>query len=71
MFMFRSDSIATLDDVKGTLFSNTGNGSIGGLFDVTSVRTGFVGRGFDKPSLAKQLALKAGVANADRIPERS
>ncbi len=71
MFMLRSDSLATLDDVKGTLFSNTGNGSIRGLFDVTSVRTGFVGRGFDRPSLAKQLALKAGVPNADKIPDRS
>jgi TAT (twin-arginine translocation) pathway signal sequence len=72
MFMFRSDSLATLDDVKGTLFSNPGqSGYIGGLFEVTSHRTGFVGRGFDKPSVAKQLALQAGVAGAAKIPDRS
>jgi hypothetical protein len=72
MFMFRSDSLATLDDVKGTLFSNPGqSGYIGDLFEVTSQRTGFVGRGFDKPSVAKQLALAAGVAGADKIPARS
>jgi hypothetical protein len=72
MVMIRSDSPIILDDVKGKLFHNTASdGYIGDIIDVTSERTGFVGRGFDKPSVAKQLAQKAGVAGADAIPAGS
>jgi hypothetical protein len=72
LVMIRSDSLVVLDDVKGKLFKDQAqDGYIGDIVDVTSERTGFVGRGFDKPSLAKQLALKAGVPGADRIPDRS
>jgi hypothetical protein len=72
LLMIRSDSLITLDSVKGALFRDSAkNGYIGDLFEVTSERTGFVGRGFDRPSVAKQLALKAGVAGADKIPDRS
>jgi hypothetical protein len=71
MFMIRSDSPVVLDDVRSKLFKPGSVSYIGDLIDVTSVRSGFVGRGFDKPSLAKQLAVKAGVAGADSIPDAS
>jgi hypothetical protein len=72
LVMIRSDSPIILADVKGKLFHDSASDSyIGDVIDVTSERTGFVGRGFDKPSVAKQLALKAGVAHAADIPESS
>ena len=40
------------------------------LFDVTSIRKGFAGGGFDGgPGLPKQMALAAGVAGAELIPD--
>jgi hypothetical protein len=43
-----------------------------GLFDVTSIRKGFVGGGFDGgPGLPKQMAKAAGIDGADLIPHGS
>jgi len=72
MVMIRSDSPIILDDVKGKLFHDSAaEGYLGDIIQVTSERMGFVGRGFDKPSVAKQLAIKAGVANAQDIPDNA
>ena len=71
MIMIRSDSPVVLDDVKSKLFNAGSVSYIGDIINVTSVRSGFVGRGFDKPSIAKQLAVKAGVAGAASIPDTS
>jgi hypothetical protein len=72
MVMIRSDSPVILDDVKGKLFHDSASdGYLGDIIQVTSERMGFVGRGFDKPSVAKQLAIKAGVANAQDIPDNA
>ena len=71
MIMIRSDSPVVLDDVKSKLFNAGSVSYIGDIINVTSVRSGFVGRGFDKPSIAKQLAVKAGVAGAASIPDAS
>ena len=43
--------------------------ALDGAIEVTSIRRGFVGRGFDgRRSLTKELAVPAGIAGADRIP---
>ncbi len=61
VFLLRSDSVAHLDDAQRTLAAT-------GLFDVTSVRNGFVGGGFsDGPGLAKQMAVAAGVPGGELI----
>ncbi|MCW2965990.1 MAG: hypothetical protein JWO17_3242 [Actinomycetia bacterium] len=61
VFLLRSDSVEHIDDAQRALLA-------GGLFDVTSVRNGFVGGGFSEgPGLAKQMALAAGVPGADLI----
>jgi hypothetical protein len=71
MIMLRSDFPLLLDDARSKLFKSGSVSYIGDILDVTSVRSGFVGRGFDKPSTAKQLAIKAGVAAAASIPDAS
>lgn len=71
MIMIRSDSPVVLNDVKSKLLNAGSVPYIGDIIDVTSVRSGFVGRGFDKPSVAKQLAVKAGIAAAASIPDAS
>jgi hypothetical protein len=71
MIMIRSDSPVVLDDAKSKLFKAGSVAYIGDIINITSVRSGFVGRGFDKPSIAKQLALRAGVAGAAGIPDAS
>jgi hypothetical protein len=72
MFKFRSDSSDILRSVEGALFDNPGSGAyIGDLFDLTSKRIGFLGRGFSSPSVGKQLALAGGVPGADKIPDRA
>jgi hypothetical protein len=72
IFKFRSDSAAILTSVEGALLTNQRGGAfIGDLFDLTSQRVGFLGRGFGTPSVAKQLALAAGVPDADKIPDDS
>jgi len=43
---------------------------LGGLFGATSIRRGFIGGGFEgKQSLPKQMAMAAGVAGAELIPD--
>jgi hypothetical protein len=62
--LLRSDSLAHIADAAGLLFGKLS------VFDVTSIRRGFVGGGFGgRESLPKQMALAAGVPGADLIPE--
>ena len=45
---------------------------LAGLFDATSIRRGFIGGGFDaEQSLPKKMALAAGVAGAELIPDKA
>ena len=70
MFKFRSDSSTIVKGAEADLFDNPNSGAyIGDLFDLTSKRIGFLGRGFGTRSIGKKLALEAGVAGADQIPE--
>jgi hypothetical protein len=63
--LLRSDVRAHIDDAEKRLRDSK-------LVDVTSVRRGFAGGGFDGGrSLPKQLALAAGIPGADLIPETS
>lgn len=72
MFKFRSDSQSIVQTAERALFENPGSGAyIGDLFELTSKRIGFLGRGFNQPSAAKRLALAAGIPGADQIPDRS
>ena len=60
--LLRSDVRAHIDDALARI-------QRGGLFDVTSLRRGFAGGGFDGGhSLPKQMAMAAGVPGADLIP---
>ena len=60
--LLRSDARAHIDDALARV-------QRGGLFDVTSLRRGFAGGGFDGgQSLPKQMAMAAGVPGADLIP---
>ena len=69
MVKFRSDSSAIVSGAERALFDDQNSGAyIGDLFDLTSKRIGFLGRGFGNPSIAKSLATAAGVPGADRIP---
>jgi hypothetical protein len=46
--------------------------ALGGAIEVTSIRRGFVGRGWDGGrSLTKQLAVAAGIPGAERIPDNA
>src|SRR3954468_20506740 len=70
MFKFRSDSQTTLQSVESQLFENQNSGAyIGDLFDLTSKRIGFLGRGFSKQSYGKGLAITQGAVGAESIPE--
>jgi len=61
--LLRSDSSDHLADAAGVLFGDLS------LFDVTSIRRGFVGGGFGgRRSLPKKVAMAAGVPGADLIP---
>jgi len=72
MFKIRSDSNSIVKGVEAALFDNPNSGAyIGDLFDLTSKRIGFLGRGFGSRSIGKQLALAAGVAGADLIPDNA
>ena len=72
MFKMRSDSANILRSVESQLFDNTNSSAyIGDLFFLTSKRIGFLGRGFDKVSIAKTLAQEAGVAGAAKIPDHA
>ena len=64
--LLRSDSTDHIADAAKTLFDDLR------VFDVTSIRKGFVGGGLGLgPSLPKQVAVAAGVSGADLIPDRS
>ena len=70
MFKFRSDSSSIVGGAERALFDDQNSGAyIGDLFDLTSKRIGFLGRGFGTRSVGKTLALAAGVPDADKIPE--
>ena len=65
--LFRSDSLANIASGAKAVFDD-----LGGLFEVTSIRRGFVGGGFDGgPGLPKQMAQAAGIDGADLIPHGS
>ncbi len=72
VFHFRSDVLDHLHDVQRALFSRSGTlagqpaeaADVADLFRITSARTGFVGVG-----LPRQMAQRAGLAVATRIPE--
>lgn len=71
VFHLRSDVLDQLHDVQRALFEHSGtlagqrapDADIADLFQVTSVRTGFVGAG-----LPRHMAQQAGLASAARIP---
>jgi hypothetical protein len=70
MFKFRSDSSSIVSGAEAALFDNQNSGAyIGDLFDLTSKRIGFLGRGFGTPTVGKRLALAAGVEGAEQIPD--
>ena len=65
MFKFRSDSSAIVAGAEKALFEDTTSKAyIGDLFELTSKRIGFLGRGFTQPSIGRTLALAAGVPDA-------
>jgi hypothetical protein len=71
-FKIRSDSTDILRSVETQLFGDSTSAAyVGDLFDLTSKRIGFLGRGFNKVSAAKTLALAANVPGADQIPDNS
>jgi hypothetical protein len=62
--LLRSDSRANIDEARKAIFDDLD------LFDLTSIRRGFAGGGFDgKQSLPKKMAMAAGVPGADLIPD--
>jgi hypothetical protein len=64
--LLRSDDGAHIADAARLLFDSLG------VFEVTSVRKGFVGGGFGgRTSLPKQVAVAAGVPGAELIPDTS
>ena len=64
--LLRSDSREHIDAARKAIFEDLG------LFTPTSIRRGFAGGGFDgKQSLPKKMAMAAGVAGADLIPDTS
>ncbi|HZG96112.1 MAG TPA: hypothetical protein VEZ46_15525 [Mycobacteriales bacterium] len=70
VFKLRSNSQDILRKVERALFDDTaGSAYVGDLFDLTSKRIGFLGRGFGTRSIAKQLALAAQVPGAELIPD--
>jgi len=72
MFKFRSDSQSILTSVESQLFENQNSGAyIGDLFDLTSKRIGFLGRGFDKTSYGKTLGISRSAAGAGSIPDKA
>jgi hypothetical protein len=65
--LLRSDSAAHVRDGGEALVR-----ALSGAIAVTSIRRGFVGRGFGgRRSLTKELAVRAGIPGADEIPDSS
>ncbi len=70
VFVLASDSLNNISDAYAAVFE----GPVGDLFDVTSIRMGFVDAtqlGGDGQSLTKQMALSNDLAGADSIPDRA
>ncbi len=66
-FVFQSDSLERISAGAQEIFR-----PLAGLFEITSIRKGFVGGGFEgSPSLPKTMATRAGVPTAYLIPERA
>jgi hypothetical protein len=62
--LLRSDHLDTIDDAQKRLFDDLRD-----LFDVTSIRSGFVGGGFDgHTSLPKKMAIRARIPGAELMP---
>lgn len=71
-FKIRSNSASIVQSVETQLFGDPASGAyVGDLLQLTSKRVGFLGRGFGTTSVAKQLALAAGVPGAASIPDRT
>jgi hypothetical protein len=71
-FKIRSDQKSIVQAVETQLFADPNSGAyVGDLFELTSKRIGFAGRGFGTTSAAKTLALAAGVSGAASIPDRA
>jgi hypothetical protein len=71
-FKIRSDSAKIVQAAEAQLFSDASSPAyVGDLFQLTSKRIGFAGRGFGTTSAAKTLALQAGVAGAASIPDNA
>ena len=65
--LFRSDHLDTIDGAQKRLFDD-----LHGLFEVTSIRSGFVGGGFDgKTSLPKKMAMRARIPGAELMPAQA
>ena len=65
--LFRSDHLSTVDDAQKRLFDD-----LSGLFEVKSIRSGFVGGGFDgKTSLPKRMAMQARIPGAELMPRHA
>lgn len=65
--LLRSDAVAHVRDGADTIV-----GALRGAIDVTSIRRGVVGRGWDgRRSITKELALSAGIRGAERIPDKA
>jgi hypothetical protein len=72
MFKIRSDSQSILTKVEAALFDNPNSGAyIADLFDLTSKRIGFLGRGFGSTSIGKLRAVAGGVPGASSIPDNT
>ena len=72
MFKLRSDSQDILHKVEKALFDDPASRSyVGDLFELTSKRMGFLGRGFGTKSVGKALAEAAGLPGASSIPDDS
>lgn len=66
-FLLRSDHQEHIQEGSEAIFT-----AMQGVLEMTSVRKGFAGGGFDGgPGLPKQLAMAAGVPGADLIPDGS
>ncbi|HEY7002693.1 MAG TPA: hypothetical protein VH281_00310 [Gaiellaceae bacterium] len=62
---FRGDNREFIEDASSALFDDAK-----GLFELTSIRRGFAGGGFDgSQSLPKQMAMAAGIGGAELIPD--
>ena len=62
--LLRSDRLDAIDDAQARLFDD-----LPGIFSVTSVRKGFVGRSTPgEPGLPKQIAVTAGIPGSELIP---